>query len=223
MTMEGGFISRNISIEDLPLKVPCSVIVSGPTMCGKTELIKMLVKDSNIMFLPPPASILYAYGGSFDPQFLDFSLIGAHIIPGIPGEDLIDSMAKPLLLILDDLMFEAKPSYLQNLFTREMHHKNLAVVLVTQNLFDKNIIYARKNATYIFMMNSPCSELDLQNIQRQLFTGRKKYFYSAYKQAAANPYDYLLIDMHPKSKPELRLRTKIFPTDNFQQVFLEES
>jgi len=60
------------------------------------------------------------------------------------------------LLILDDLMSETN-QLVANVFTKISHHRNVSVVYLTQNLFDKNK-YARTislNAHYLVLFKNP--------------------------------------------------------------------
>ena len=123
-------------------------------------------------------------------------------------------MAKPLLLIMDNLVLSIDEHYLSELFTKKSHHQNFAVVFVTQSLFDRKLRVARQNAQYLVLMRSPNAALAIRNIGVQLFPGGQlAYFMDAYRQATAQPYGYLLIDMHASSDPMLRLRTGIFKED----------
>uniref|UniRef100_A0A914IHJ6 TraD/TraG TraM recognition site domain-containing protein n=1 Tax=Globodera rostochiensis TaxID=31243 RepID=A0A914IHJ6_GLORO len=135
---------------------------------------------------------------------------GVHVYAGVPSEELIKQMPKPLLLILDDLMLSIDERYLSDLFTKKSHHHNFAVVFVTQNLFERKIKVARLSAQYLVLMRAPNSLLSIRNIGVQLFPRQLDFFLDAYRKATARPYGYLLIDMHAASDPMLRLRTNIF-------------
>jgi hypothetical protein len=127
-------------------------------------------------------------------------------------------MPKPLLLILDDLLLAIEQRQLSELFCKKSHHQNFGIVFVTQNLFEPKIRTARQNAQYLVLMRSPNSALAIRNIGVQLFPGQLAYFMDAYKQATAQPYGYLVVDMHASSDPKLRLRTSIFKEDE-ERVF----
>uniref|UniRef100_A0A183C3U6 Uncharacterized protein n=1 Tax=Globodera pallida TaxID=36090 RepID=A0A183C3U6_GLOPA len=135
---------------------------------------------------------------------------GVDVYAGVPSEEIIKQMPKPLLLILDDLMLNIEERYLSDLFTKKSHHHNFAVVFVTQNLFDRKIKAARMSAQYLVLMRAPNSLLSIRNIGVQLFPRQLDFFLDAYRKATARPYGYLLIDMHAASDPMLRLRTNIF-------------
>ncbi|KAL3087105.1 hypothetical protein niasHS_005344 [Heterodera schachtii] len=135
---------------------------------------------------------------------------GVEVYSGVPSEELIRRLPKPMLLILDDLMLSIDERYLSDLFTKKSHHHQFAVVFITQNLFERKIKVARLSAQYLVLMRAPNSLLSIRNIGVQLFPRQLDFFLDAYRKATARPYGYLLIDMHASSDPALRLRTNIF-------------
>ena len=66
----------------------------------------------------------YSQLGGLNIQFLE----------GVP-ENFGNSQGKPSLLILDDLLNGAYSDKVCDLFTKGSHHRNVSVILVTQNLF----------------------------------------------------------------------------------------
>lgn len=52
----------------------------------------------------------------------------------------------------------------------------------------------------------------MRNLGAQLFPGTAlRHFLEAYEDATAEPFGYLLIDMHPTTKQQMRLKTHIYP------------
>lgn len=214
-------LSANDSFYDenaLKLRIPCNGIIAGPAQSGKSTLVERMITNSDKIFHPKPKSILYAYG-EYDGRIHKLQSKGVHVVSGVPSEETIDAMPRPTLIFLDDLMLEAKDGYLQDLFTRKSHHKNLAVFFVTQNLYSRAVQVARINSHYIFIMRAPNAALHIRTIGTQLFPGQLKYFLDAYHKATERPFNYILIDMHPSTPTQLRLRTDIMP-DEEQTVFL---
>jgi hypothetical protein len=72
-------------------------------------------------------------------------------------------------------------------------------------------------------MHSPNAALSIRNIGSQLFGKQLDFFLDSYKQATAQPYCYLLIDMHAASSSALRLRTHIFNEDEEKIIFLPKN
>ncbi|KAL3096442.1 hypothetical protein niasHS_004134 [Heterodera schachtii] len=111
------------------------------------------------------------------------------------GEEAVKRAAKAcggrLLLVLDDLMVGMR---VPHLFTRELR-------------------IARNNAHYLVLLRNPAGALQVRSLGIQLFPGpgALHHFLEAYDDATADPFGYLLIDMHPTTRPLMRLKTHIYP------------
>ena len=46
---------------DVPFKHPCSILVLGPTGCGKTILVRRLIEPLEQLIEPPPQRIIWVY------------------------------------------------------------------------------------------------------------------------------------------------------------------
>ena len=222
---------------DTVFRHPFTMIVSGSTGSGKTVWVMRLISNLNSVIENGENSgalaidtILYCYGalnsnvmelkrresltaGKASIKILTYS--------GVPNEELIRKEAEPrrrLLLVLDDLMVSAKSAFLDTLFTLGSHNWGVSVVLVTQHLFSKELRIARNNAHYIVLLRNPAGALQIRNIAHQLFPGKNGHFMEAYTDATARPYSYLLIDMHPNTDQDMRLRSCIFPSEGAYSV-----
>lgn len=69
------------------------------------------------------------------------------------------------------------------------------------------------------LLRNPSGQLQIRNLGIQLFPRQLGYFMDAYKKATAENFGYLLIDIHPRSREMVRLRTHIFP-DECQVLFI---
>ena len=133
-------------------------------------------------------------------------------IEGLPNDFF--SLAIPnahVLIIIDDLQQEALNSkQVETLFTRDAHHKNMSVCLLTQNLFYQGK-FARTialNAHVIILFKNPRFGSQLKLLENQLGV---KHIYQAYLDVMKQPYNYLVIDLGPKSDPIYQMRSSIFP------------
>ena len=118
------------------------MVVSGPTVCGKSTFVHALLNDRSI-FSSPPERVYWFYGQSTDDlKTKDYIL----------KEGLLESFADippNSVIVLDDLTREAKAhSGVTNPFTKLVHHKNLFVINITQNFF------LRTNETCTRRLNS---------------------------------------------------------------------
>ena len=60
---------------------------------------------------------------------------GVQIHESVPDENLLNTLEKPSLVILDDLMTNVSEAYLTALFTKKSHHKNMCVCNVSDSRY----------------------------------------------------------------------------------------
>ena len=137
---------------------------------------------------------------------------------GVPEEGQLRQLSTKcggqLLVVLDDLMVGLRASLLDVLFTRGSHNWGCSVLLVTQHLFaSRELRVARNNCHYLVLMRNPVGALQIRNLATQLFPGPRahRFFMEAYEDATREPFDYLLVDMHPRTRDAFRLKTHIYP------------
>lgn len=197
----------------LKLKCPFGMMISGSSNSGKTALCLKFLNHCEKLITPPPKKILYCYG-EFGEHVPVLEKAGIETHEGAPTNEMLHKQPKPFLLVLDDLMMTIDPTLLAEIYTKKAHHMKFGVVFLSQNIFDSKIRVARTNSQYIILMRAPSNILAVKTLGSQLFPGRQKEFMEAYHDATLENFGYLLIDMHPKSSEELRLRTKIFPDEH---------
>jgi hypothetical protein len=202
---------------DVRLKHAFTCTVAGPTSSGKTWFVFRLIKHVESMITPPPEKIVYCYG-EFQPTFAEFPAI--EFQEGLPNVDQFDGRQR-VLLIIDDLMNEADQNVC-NLFTKLSHHRNVSVVFITQNLFHKNkfVRTMNLNTHYVVMFKNPRDAGQVAILARQMYPGKSQFVVEAFEDATKEPYGYLLIDLRPDTDDRYRIRTKIFPDDPRQYVYL---
>jgi hypothetical protein len=197
-------------------KHPCTAVVSGATGSGKTHWVARFLESYEQLMEPAPKRVLYAYG-ELNPTIMN---LGTHpnieLYAGVPDEQTLlaarDENGR-LLLILDDLMLNISKNYMDTLFTKGSHNWNVSVFYVCQHLFTPELRVARQNAHYIILMRNPSGALQIRNLAAQLFPTRTAYFLDAYTDATSEQFSYLIVDLHPKTPDNLRLRSYIYPED----------
>ena len=202
---------------DPRLQHPFTCVIAGPTQCGKTVFLKQLLFHAGELIRDPPQVILWFYG-EYQPLYDQLAeTLGDTVtfIEGVPPsfDDYLDK-SKRNLIILDDLMSEtANDHKISNLFTKGSHHKNLSVILVSQNLFHRGreSRTISLNSHYLVLFKNPRDASQISYLARQMFPEKPKHLQEAYKDAARNPYGYLFIDLKSNTPEEFRLRTQIFP------------
>lgn len=193
---------------------PFTMVLSGSTGSGKTEWLMKFIKYLNQLVQPSIRAILYCYG-ELNSNILLLQKMGIETFHGIPSEELIQNGARRsgsrLLLILDDLVVGMRSDFLDVLFTRGSHNWGVSVVLVTQNLFNKELRTARMNSHYIVLMRNPSGALQIKNLAIQLFPSLLPHFMESYRDATREKFTYLVIDNHPNADENERLKTNIYP------------
>jgi hypothetical protein len=206
-------------------KHPFTMCVSGSTGSGKTEWIMRFLENLNLLVHPPIHYLLYCYGevnqNIYKLQQLENRVhsrsqtfkVKTH--EGVPDLDFVRELATQtgghLLMVLDDLMIGLKAEFLDIVFTRGSHNWGLSVVLVTQHLFNRELRTARNNSHYLCLMRNPAGALQIRNLGVQIFPTQTRHFMESYGDATREKFGYLLVDLHPKSDEEERLKTNIYP------------
>ena len=192
----------------LKWKHPFTAIIGGPSGSGKTEFVLKLINNADIMINKIPETITWCYG-EYQTWMMNYPDI--EFIEGLPEQMQFDSNQNNLLII-DDLMHECK-EYTEKLFTKISHHKNLSVILLSQNIFhqSKHTRTISLNTHYMVLFKNVRDSSQITNLAKQMHPGNVAYLRDSYADATSKPYGYLLIDLKPDTDDLLRLRTDIFP------------
>jgi len=206
-------------------KHPSTFLISGSTQSGKTRFVLRMLNAvrHDAFFEKPIRRILYCYG-EYQPVFERYrSFVNFH--KGLPtNRNKIFDGRRPSLLIIDDLM-ESINEFVANIFTKISHHRNLSVVYVCQNLFDKSKYHRTisLNSHYIVLLRNPRDMQPVAVLARQIFASDWRVATEAYREATREQYRYLLFDLHPSTEDRMRLRTNIFPGEQSYSYIKKES
>jgi hypothetical protein len=192
---------------------PSTILVSGPTGSGKTEFVKKVILRQ--MFDKKPTRVIWVYNED-QPAYRELRQLMPNVqfVRGLP-DDLYESI-KPQdrnLLILDDVMNTAGDSkVLSRLFTEGSHHRNLTVMYLVQNLFDKGKSHRNVslNSKVMVLFKNPRDKQQVAYLGKQVFPKHKNFLLDAFEDATREPYEYLLVDLHPNTPDNLRVHAKIF-------------
>lgn len=119
---------------------------------------------------------------------------------------------EPAWIVFDDLMQDAVNSQqISDLFTKGSHHRNLSVILLTQNFFvqGKEMRNISLNSHYIVLFKNPRDKTIARNIARQMYPDKLLAFQKVFDDAASKPYSYLFINLKPDTNEERRLLTNV--------------
>lgn len=198
-----------------------SIMISGATGCGKTFWIHTLLHRLQDAFETTPDKILYCYG-AYQPLFDEMKTEFPNLIfhEGLPDEAFFRSFADPKhhrLVILDDLMSDVSQSRDgEHLFTRGCHHLNLTVCYLVQNLFpaNKHSRTISLNSQYLLVFRNLRDKQQISRLAQQIYPSYPQLLTVAYEDATAEPYGYVLINLHPKFTDEnSRVRARLFELD----------
>jgi len=142
-------------------------------------------------------------------------------VKGVPDFENPENI--PTLIVLDDLMDSAYSTKVNQLFTKGSHHRNISLVLITQNLFlqgpsSRDISL---NSKYIVVFKNPRDKTQIVHLARQVYPENNSSFHKTYLEVCKDPHTYLFLDLTQSINDLLRFRTKIFPgetTDEFPPV-----
>lgn len=210
---EGEGIRMKRTDEYLGFRSPFSCLVSGPSQSGKTFFVKQVLENHDRLIDKfVQLRVLWCYGiesESTGKQMKNPSVfIKYH--KGLPTDKQLEGYNT---VIIDDLLTEAaKTETMTNLFTRVVHHKNVNVFVLIQNIFFKSHVIRNLNlnANYIVLFRNIRDQSQLSVFAHQFYPENSSFFKNVFKDATSTPYGYLLVDLHPKTKDEYRIRSNIF-------------
>jgi len=215
---------------DITFKHPFTAVLAGPSGSGKTTFVANALRNMNHMYDKKPAYTLFCYNKwqEIYDCLKQEGLIDEWML-GSPEKEYIEELAEQyrelggIQIILDDLRTRINPD-VEALFTIGRHHSLISVWFMTQNLYDdaKEFRTMKLNFTYLVLFKNPGD----QRQPRTFFNSYRPAPYSAelfkiYQKVTKNSsYSYLMFDMHQETPEEVRIRTKIFPSDGLCEVFV---
>ena len=194
---------------DVRLQHPFRLVLNGPSEAGKTEWIRKLIQHRDEMIYPPPEKIIWCYG-EWQPIYA--------LLPEVEFVDGLNFEPHPgrrQLIVLDDLMMSSNKSVAE-LFIKGSHHRDISVIYVMQNLFQKGgeNRTISLNASYMVLFKNPRDASQIRHLSYQMYPKNPKYLQEAYADATRQPYGYFLIDLKNHTYDTYRLRANIFPEEN---------
>lgn len=201
-----------VTQEELNFKPPFGMMVCGPSQSGKTEFVRSLIERQP--FTKKFDRVIWFYG-EYQTRYEDS-------VPGIDIEyvedfdkDLINSLdrKKHTLIVLDDLMEELGSNKdASKLFTRGVHHKNLSVIFIVQNIFFQasQMRNISLNNHYFIFMKTDRDVAQIYTLGRQILPHTPKSVIEMYDDATDTSFGHLLINVHPRTKKSLKFRSNIF-------------
>jgi len=135
---------------------------------------------------------------------------------GVPG-DFKNPRGEPCLFILDDLLNDVYSSIqVCDLFTKGSHHRNISVILVTQNIFhqDRHCRDISLNTQYLVLLKNVRERSQFSRLAQQMYPENREELYASYLHSTAKPHGYIVLDLTQGINDLLRFRTEIFPDES---------
>ena len=212
---------------DVRFKTPANFYISGQSQTGKSYLVRQLLYNLNDLFDPVPSIIVHCFA-EHQEVFHDMvqEIPNISFVKGFPDNvyDILEGY-KNSLVIIDDLMSEcSKDQRVSDLFTRGSHHCGISVMYLTQNLFPpgKQSRTISLNSHYMIIFKNPRDSLGIATLARQMYPKNVNYLLESFDDATCKPFGYILLDLHPTTAENLRLRTNILPNER-QIVYIKRT
>lgn len=218
-------------MHDMRLKFPFTWLVCGGSGCGKTtHILNFLSNKLKLIDSSTDPMIVYYYN-QWQPAFSEFekrSIVNSWV-SGAPSlsditERITPYISRGSIVVIDDFAHKLTSDIIE-LFTVVSHHSNCGVILLSQNLFDKNPIFRQLslNSTYISVFKNPRDAQQISAFARQLRPQNFKFIVDSYHEATKKPYTYLFFDNHQRTFDMLRIRSNILPHESPMTVWIPKN
>lgn len=204
---------------DMRFKFPFTWLVCGGSGSGKTtHVLNFLTQKRDLINVASDPKVIYYYN-HWQPAFTEFEKRGIvdSWVSGVPSLADVTERITPYtdrgsIVVIDDFAHKLSSDVIE-LFTVLSHHAKCAVVLLSQNLFDKNPIFRQisLNSTYISVFKNPRDALQISSFARQVNPKNSQFIVESYYAATKKPYSYLFFDHHQQTCDQLRIRSRILP------------
>ena len=140
---------------------------------------------------------------------------GIRFVQGLPeyNDDLGDiDIRFNHILVLDDLMLQAKDSAIVSKLFTQGRHRNASVILMLQNAFPKGKFNTdiSRNAQYMILFKSPADRKQIEIISQRIFPKEQNKFMSIYNKETDKQHGYILVDNTPSTRRDSQIVTDIF-------------
>jgi len=203
--------------DDLKFKLPFTCIISGPSGSSKSSFCVRFLHNLDALCTERyfDGGLIWCYSEKTAiPSPTKLPKSDLYFNEGVPT-DFEDARGRPCLVILDDLLNDVYSKQVCDLFTKCSHHRNISVILITQNLFHQGR-YCRDISLHtkcLVLLKNVRDKNQLIFLARQFYPENSASLYKAYLVATQRPHRYLLLDLSQDTDDRLRFRTDIFPTE----------
>lgn len=200
---------------DLRLKCPFSMIVCGPSNCGKTTWVVELLRKRKEVFNKESDNVIWFYKVWQDSYERNKDIVN-HFEQGMCTMEWLETNAKPnTTIVIDDMASEATDDTAK-IFTVGSHHFKVNVIFMTQNLFPKNKSFRdiSLNTTYLTLFKNVNDKLQISTFAARYAPGKTKSFMNIYKAITQRPHTYMLLDNHQETDDNCRIMSNYLNESN---------
>jgi len=195
----------------LRFKHPFTCIVAGRTGWGKTSFCIKLTKklDTVCTESKVKGGFIWCFNEATTVPREQLSKLGKCIQyqEGLP-ENFGNAQGEPSLIILDDLLNQIYSKEVCNLFNKGSHHRNISVLLLTQNIFHQgtNCRDISLNAKYLVLLMNVRDKNQFLYLVRQAYPEDSQSLHDSYRDATTKPHGYFILDFAQDTDDKLRFR-----------------
>jgi ABC-type dipeptide/oligopeptide/nickel transport system ATPase subunit len=175
----------------LPLQHPFTLIIAGPSPCGKPTFVIRLLGCKEQLCNTVFKHIVWCHSENNAPHHLK----DVSFLKGVPDFENLEHV--PTIIVLDYLTDSAYSSKVCELFAKGPHHRNISLVLITQNLFhqSKSSRDISLNSKYIVVFKNPRDKTQIVHLARQVYPENISSFRKMYLKVCKEPHTYLFLDL----------------------------
>ena len=212
-----------MSLYDIRIKTPFSMILAGASGSGKTTWLEKFLKHTDVLTDDDDGSRyrqLFWFSGTKQPELFKRirSTFGGRVeFFGEITKDIyeqIEENGRNSIIVIDDLMHEMSTnSGIGKLFTKGRSHLNCSVILLWQNVFPQGSEMRNLsiNAQHIIIFKNPRDKSQIRFFAQQVAPGKVRNFLEAFNDSTKKQYGYLHCDFSQKTSEDIRFRTNILP------------
>lgn len=199
---------------DPRLQSPFTMLIAGPTSCGKSRLVFEVINNVKTLVTPEVHDITYCYS-QWQPEFEKLKSAGVKFNEGLLTRDELFNSSrdttKHSMLIIDDLLDPEYAPIAKDLFIKGSHHLNMNVIFITQNLFfaNKDFRTLSLNSHYLVIFKNPRDMSQISYISRQAFPAQPSFLTQVYNKETTAKHSYIVLDCKQSTPDNLRVRNSI--------------
>ena len=155
-------------------KHPFTCIIAGPISSGKSKFCITFLRNLDTLCTEQKfkGGIIWCYSEKTAVPHKQLSELQKNVQchKGVPKSNFENAQGEPFLIILDDLLSEVYSEDVCVLFTRDCHHRNISVILITQNLFHqgRNCRDISLSAKYVVLFKNVRDKRQFSHLANQV-------------------------------------------------------